>query len=230
MNGGGGRARSSGRALAWAGLVVLAVGLACAVGFQLWPWGGPGVGWGDALAYLAVAGAGGALAFVLDRGPFRGRDGTEGREAAGYAAVFLVALASGLLAARDATHEWQAAHIPTVPVAATLDGCREISGDATSSYLCFYHWSFQGHPREEEREAHKVYPDGQVVTAALDPATGDLVDTGVARFVLKTVAAGTLVCTDLFLLAAVPVAVPNWLRRVRSGPVTGRAAAGDARG
>ncbi|MFD7908911.1 hypothetical protein ACFV4G_42585 [Kitasatospora sp. NPDC059747] len=160
----------------------------------------------------------GGLAFVLDRGPFRGRDGTEGREAAGYAAVFLAALAIGLLAARDATHEWQAAHIPTAPVAATLDGCREIAGDATSGYRCRYHWSFQGHLREEERDAHGVYPDGQVLTAALDPATVDLVDTGVARFVLTTVAAGTLACTDLFLLAAAPGTVPNWLRRVRSGP------------
>ncbi|WP_267885569.1 hypothetical protein [Kitasatospora aureofaciens] len=39
-----------------------------------------------------------------------------------------------------------------------------------------------------------------------------------ARFVLETIAAGTPASTDLFLLAAAPVAVPNWLRRVRSGP------------
>ncbi|MEE1782153.1 hypothetical protein PUR71_04305 [Streptomyces sp. SP17BM10] len=171
-----------------------------------------------ATAYLAVAAAVGALAFALDRGPFRGRDGTEGREAAGYAAVFIAALAIGLPAARDATHEWQATRIPTVPVAASVDGCREIAGDTSSTYRCLYHWSFQGQPRQEERNARKIHPDGQVVTAALDPATGNLVDTAVARIVLRTIAAGTLACLDLFLLAVAPVAVPNWLRRVRSGP------------
>ncbi|MFI9322562.1 hypothetical protein ACIGXI_22660 [Kitasatospora aureofaciens] len=49
--------------------------------------------------------------------------------------MFLATLATGLPAAREATYEWQAAHIPTVPIAAALDGCREIAGDATSSYL-----------------------------------------------------------------------------------------------
>lgn len=212
MNTGGDKVR----ALAWAGLVVVPLGLACAVGIRLWPWGGPGIGWVEASAYLAVVGAVWGLAHVLDRGSFRGRDGDEGRQAASFAVLFIVTLA-GCLVARDAMHEWQAAHRPTVAVAASVDGCREISGDYTPTDSCVYQWSYQGRSREEEHDAHEVYPDGYVLTVALDPATGDFVDTGVARFVLKTVGAGVLACTALFQLAVVPVAISSWLRRIRPG-------------
>lgn len=205
------------RALAWAGLVVVPLGLACAVGIRLWPWGGPGIGWVEASAYLAVVGAVWGLAHVLDRGSFRGRDGDEGHQAASFAVLFVVALAICLLMARDAMHEWQATHRPTVSVAASVDGCREISGDYTSTDSCVYHWSYQGRSREEEHDAHEVYPNGYVLTVALDPANGDFVDTGVARFVLKTVGAGTVACEVLFQLAVAPVAISGWLRRIRPG-------------
>ena len=205
------------RALAWAGFVVVLLGLASAVGIRLWPWGGPGIGWVEASAYLAVVGAVWGLAHILDRGSFRGRDGDEGRDAAFFALLFVFTLASCLLVARDAVHEWQAIHRPTVRVAASVDGCREISGDYTPTDSCVYHWSYQGRSREEEHDAHDVYPDGYVLTVALDPATGDLVDTGLAGFVLWTVWAGTVACAVLVQLAAAPVAILDWLRRIRPG-------------
>ncbi|WP_194908176.1 hypothetical protein [Catenulispora rubra] len=213
MNSGGVKVR----ALAWAGLVVVPLGLACAVGIRLWPWGGPGIGWAEASAYLAVVGAVWGLAHVLDRGSFRGRDGDEGRQAASFALLFVFTLAACLLIARDAIHEWQATHRPTVSVAASVDGCREISGDYTPTDSCVYHWSYQGRSREEEHNAHEVYPDGHVLTVALDPATGDFADTGVARFVLKTVGAGTVACTVLLLVGAAPMAISDWLPRIRRG-------------
>ncbi|MER6025097.1 hypothetical protein [Streptomyces sp. NPDC001851] len=184
MGVGGGRLRSVGRVLAWAGVVVVPVGLACAVGFQLWPWGS-GTGWEDGEADLAVVGAYAVLVFVLDHGSFRGRDGREAREAAVVAAAALAFLAGALGASQDAVHEWRAAHVPTVPVTASLDGCRELTSGTsadTTVYRCQYHWSFQGHPRQEERDAKNLYPDGHTLTVLMDPATGDLVDTGPSRF------------------------------------------------
>lgn len=101
-------------------------------------------------------------------------------------------------------HEWRAAHVPTVPVTASLDGCRELT-DGTSAdttvYRCQYHWSFQGHPRQEERDAKKLYTDGHTLRVVMDPATGSLVDTGLSRFVQSTVVAGFITCGSLCVLS-----------------------------
>ncbi|MGW2487576.1 hypothetical protein ACWCV9_10185 [Streptomyces sp. NPDC001606] len=220
MSVGGGRLRSVGRVLAWAGVVVVPLGLACAVGFQLWPWGS-GPGWEDGVADLAVIGAYAVLVFVLDRGSFRGRDGREAREAAVVAAAALAFLAGALGATQDAVRDWRAAHIPTVPVTASLDGCSELtsgtSGD-TTVYRCQYHWSFQGRPREEERHAKDLYPDGHTLTVRMNPATGDLVDTGPAKFIQSTVVAALIAFAPLSVLVLALLATPDWLHRIRSGP------------
>ncbi|MFF4846213.1 hypothetical protein [Streptomyces collinus] len=229
MGVGGSRLWSVGRVLAWAGVVAVPIGLACAVGFQLWPWRS-GTGWEDWPADLAVVGAYAVLVFALDRGSFRGRDGREAGEAAVVAAAALVFLAGALGASQDAVHEWRAAHVPTVPVTASLDGCRELSDGTTADttvYRCQYHWSFQGHPRQEERDAKKLYTDGHTLRVVMDPATGSLVDTGLSKFVQSTVVAGFITCGSLCVLSLALAAAPQWLHRIRSAP---QAAVRSARG
>jgi hypothetical protein len=220
MDGGGRWIRPVGRIPAWGAMVLVPAVLMCEVGFQLWPWGGSGAGWGWVLADLATAAAGAALAWGLDRGPLRGRDGTEARQAAAAAAMTVFALTVALGASGDAVREWQAVHIPTVPVTATLDGCDEFTrGDTGNTTVdrCVYHWSFQGRHREEERDAAKLYSDGHAVTARMDPASGNLVETGLGTFAFRLVASGILSLTFLGCLTSTLVFLPEWLRRIRSG-------------
>ncbi|WP_371476790.1 hypothetical protein [Kitasatospora sp. NBC_00315] len=195
--------------------------LICEVGFQLWPWGGAGAGWGWSLADLGTAAAGAALAWGLDRGPLRGRTGTEARRAAAATAATVLCLTVALSATGDAVHEWQAVHIPTVPVTATLDGCYEFTrGDTGNTTVdrCRYHWSYQGLPRQEERDAAKPYPDGHAVTARMDPTSGNLVATGLGTLVFRLVISGFLSLAFLGSATMMIVCLPEWLRRIRSGP------------